>query len=46
MDTQSNNCTHAETASVIEHSLAAISSQFPRKDDEFVAEPSIVSIVT
>lgn len=43
MNPSLSNCTAEERAQVLEYSLAAVPSQFPREEDSFTAEPNIVS---
>ena len=43
MDAPSTNCTAEERAQVLLYSLAAVPSQLPREQDEYTAEPNIVS---
>jgi hypothetical protein len=44
MDAPSTNCTAEERAHVLLYSMAAVSSQFPREQDEYTAEPNIVRV--
>lgn len=44
VDTATNDCTAEQRGQALLYSLAAVPSQFPRQDDEYVAEPNIVSV--